>query len=193
MVVIVVSVIIFMFIIFYVSDYHQCLNSAGTHQNNVLLLRWMPECCSGTSCQYSCFMFQNAPFQAEINNQKYRLSSSNYTKMHLWQGLGEFTVSVGPLDGFQRPLRGRGREKREGRKGEGRRKRKEDGRGGELSPTSFCYNLTTDLYHLFKHFARIASHSFDSYSPLYFVTVQSFRFGSIGHYPTFPANCWTTI
>ena len=122
-----------------------------------------------------------------------RLSSPKYTKMRLWQGLGELTVSAGPIAGFQRPLRGRGREKGERREGEGRRKRKEDGRGGELSPTSFCYNLTTDLYHLFKHFARIASHSFDSYSPLYFVTVQSFRFGSIGHYPTFPANCWTTI
>ena len=39
------------------------------------------------------------------------------------------------------------------RKGEGgRREREGDGRGGERSPTSFFYNLTTDYYYYYYYY-----------------------------------------
>jgi len=86
-----------------------------------------------------CFMFQNAPFEAEINSQKcccqMRLSSPKYTKMRLWQGLGELTVSAGPIAGFQRPLRGRGR----GKRGEERRGSKEETKRGRKGRGAFSH------------------------------------------------------
>ena len=98
--------------------------------------------------RYSCFflrafvkMFQNAPFQAKINNQKLlprqvRFSSSKYNKTRLRPGLclvphwgGELAALPRLFAGFQR---GRSEKRRRGR-----REREGDGRGGERSPTSF--------------------------------------------------------
>jgi len=88
-------------------------------------------------------MFQNAPFQAKVNNQKcchqVRFSSSKYTKMRL-QSLQR---SPDPLAGSQGPLRGRG--------GRGRKRRGGDWRGGKgngrgHSPTSVHVQFNHCLY-----------------------------------------------
>jgi len=89
------------------------------------------------------FLFQNAPFQAKINNEKcfrkVRFSSSKYTKIRPIPNWGAYKLQCSPVR-FQGPLHGRGGEGKGVEEGEAREGRKRKGKGMERSPV--FYNLT---------------------------------------------------
>ena len=118
------------------SSYDQCWSWVGMCCNDVPLLFF----------ELQHFLFQNAPFQAKISNQKYCCQVQIFElKIHLnafaaraspWTPLRELTaLPQAPYVVFRGPLRGKRGE--EGRRDEGRR-----GRWGGV-PLLLFYSLTT--------------------------------------------------
>jgi len=126
------------------------------YRNHVPLLFWMPKCRSGTSCRYSSFLrvmtnsnsrtcsspalrlqntFQNAPFQAKINNHKrchqVQFSSPKYTKVNVFVAAALPRTPLGELTALPRP---------HGFQGAGLWQGRERG----TFPHFFFYNLTTE-------------------------------------------------
>jgi len=78
---------------------------------------------AGTSCRYSCFsLFQNAPFQPQINNQKMLPPGAIF---ELKKHQNAFAATGGPLAGLN------GATSRQGREGRGGKGRGEKGKGRE--------------------------------------------------------------